>query len=571
MGGARIFAAGVVYAADAEVEGTKDEATLIEQANQAFWKRNFAQARKLVSQLASGGSHCPKASRTLVNLAICDAQLDDWTIARKEAEEGIARAKPGTMTEADGLGTLARCEVVERKIDKAKENYQRAIKIATHHLGDWNCDLAPLYEGLGACYLADKQLAPALAAYKKVAQLDYLKYGGDDTHLAWSFLSIGSVLRQLGDQALAKQLYKKVFWNFRYQNEQRIMQEMNPSPSEKEQLQRELRRQVYGFTDAYEDRNQGLDYIKADIPEDVLANPVSRPRDFDNWFKRRVGRDAAPGLAFFDPRQKLRALIVTVHGLGLYRGAFTPFAEQVQHEGFGVISFDVRGFGSYRNDEVYQRADFNAIIGDLQRILTALRGDYPGLPIILLGESMGGAIALRIAAVSPELVDGVVSSVPSGSRYQAKSTSLSVGVKLLKNRNKQFDIGRKIVDQATQDPELRVAWEDNPETRMKLSPAELLEFQRFMNENSKYAEQIKTTPVIIFQGYSDQLVKPLSTLALYQAMPVKDKDLVFVGKAEHLIFEEGQFDQDVVDGLSGWINRHIDKSKYRAEIQTPKG
>jgi len=63
--------------------------------------------------------------------------------------------------------------------------------------------------------------------------------------------------------------------------------------------------------------------------------------------------------------------------------------------------------------------------------------------------------------------------------------------------------------------------------------------------------------VIIFQGYSDELVKPLGTLALYQAIKTKDKDLVFIGHAEHLIFEEGQFDQDVVDGCLSWLDRHI--------------
>jgi acylglycerol lipase len=201
--------------------------------------------------------------------------------------------------------------------------------------------------------------------------------------------------------------------------------------------------------------------------------------------------------------------------------------------------------------------DFGAVIADLQRILTALRRDYPGLPIFILGESMGGAIALRIAAVSPELIDGCVSSVPSGNRFQAKTTGLEVAVKMFKHSHEQFEFGHKVVGQATQNSDLRSAWEDDPQARMKFSPLDLVAFQRFMNENMKYAEQIKKTPVIIFQGYSDQLVKPLGTLALYQAIGSRDKDLIFVGHAEHLIFEEGQFDQDVVDGLVSWIDKHV--------------
>ncbi|MFK5047763.1 hypothetical protein ACI4CD_29070, partial [Klebsiella pneumoniae] len=61
---------------------------------------------------------------------------------------------------------------------------------------------------------------------------------------------------------------------------------------------------------------------------------------------------------------------------------------------------------------------------------------------------------------------------------------------------------------------------------------------------------------IIFQGYSDNLVKPMGTLAIYQAIPNKDKDMIFIGRAEHLIFEEGQFDEIIFRGVLEWISRH---------------
>ena len=60
---------------------------------------------------------------------------------------------------------------------------------------------------------------------------------------------------------------------------------------------------------------------------------------------------------------------------------------------------------------------------------------------------MGGAIALRLAALSPQLVDAVVSSVPSGTRFRARSTALEVAVKFLKNSHEQFNIGQRVVAQ----------------------------------------------------------------------------------------------------------------------------
>lgn len=533
------------------------------QANTAFWKRDFASAKTYVlSMLEStkeSEANREKLARVWANLAICDAQLENWVDARKEAQKASELAKEDSVTKCDALAVIAHSEVVSRMFDKAGEAYKQAITIGIKNLGEWNTDLACLYEGLGACYFREGQFALARDAYKKVSQLDYLRFGVDSSETGWSFLSLSNVLDKLNESELSNAVYRNALFNFRHQNELRILEEADPQPEEKEQLHATLIKQVHGIS-GYQDRSRGLDYIKADIPAEVLANVTYRPHDFDNWFQVRVGRETSPGLAFVDPRKDLKAIIITVHGLGLSRNAFTPFAKRICHQGFAVISFDVRGFGSYRNDEIYQRADFNGVISDLRRILTNTRRDFPDTPIFILGESMGGAIALRMAAVAPELVDGVISSVPSGSRYQDTSTKVGVAVKLLKNKNQQFNIGKRIINQATNDPDIRMAWEDDPLARMNLSPAELMAFQRFMDENSKYAEKITNIPVIIFQGYSDQLVKPMSTLALYQAIPTKDKDLLFVGHAEHLIFEEGQFDQDIVDGLSAWINKHIEKS-----------
>ena len=78
---------------------------------------------------------------------------------------------------------------------------------------------------------------------------------------------------------------------------------------------------------------------------------------------------------------------------------------------------------------------------------------------------------------------------------------------------------------------------------MSLTPKELLQFQLFMNQNLARVRQITNVPVLFVQGYSDRLVKPQGTLELFRACGSRDKDMVMIGSKEHLIFEEGQFDQ----------------------------
>lgn len=538
-------------------DSASNSASLEDAANEAFWKRDYKSARETVSKLlAKPDLSTASKARCLVNRAICEAQLDEWSEADRDSTEALKLSAAKTLTAADAEMVQARFLLIDGKFDKARAMYEKAIADVIALQTKWSADLAPFYEGLGACYLLEKNYPQAEENYKKVAQLDLLKYGPDDTHLAWALMSLAGVERRLDKVDLAEILFKKVFWNFRRQNELRILQEHKEDPDQ-EEIAKTLRHHMYGTIGGFKNRECGLDFVKAEIPADVLASqPIVRPKTFDNWFKERVGRERAPGLAFFNPTKPLKGLIVTVHGLGLYSGAYTAFAERIQKEGYGLISFDVRGFGSYRNDEVTQRLDLQAAITDIQRILREMRSDYPDTPLLLLGESMGGAIVLRIASESPQLVDAVISSVPSGSRYQAKRTAFRVALKFLNHKHEQFDVGTAVVEQATADMDLRDMWEGDSQMRMKLSPAELVNFQKFMGENIKAAAKINKTPEIIFQGFSDNLVKPMGTLAIYQAIPTKDKDLIFIGRAEHLIFEEGQFDEVIFRGILEWINRH---------------
>src|SRR6185369_6308283 len=106
---------------------------------------------------------------------------------------------------------------------------------------------------------------------------------------------------------------------------------------------------------------------------------------------------------------------------------------------------------------------------------------------------------------------------------------------MLKGPNKQFDIGKQIVDQATDNEKLRHDWEDDPLNRMNLSPKELIQFQKFMNENHDIVEKITNVPVLFVQGNKDKLVKPEGTWDLFNEVASEEKVFLAI-PSEHLIF-----------------------------------
>ncbi|MBS1994136.1 MAG: alpha/beta fold hydrolase [Cyanobacteria bacterium SZAS LIN-3] len=264
----------------------------------------------------------------------------------------------------------------------------------------------------------------------------------------------------------------------------------------------------------------------------------------------------------------MRAALLCIHGLGLHNETYEPFGKAMASRGIATYALDMRGFGSYRKAKGHEEVDFDGCLDDLYRSLRSIRRAQPGKPVFLLGESMGGAIVLHAMAMRPDLIDGLITCVPAGDRFKQGKTSLKVALQFLKDRNKPINVGEDVVNQATENPELRAAWIADPLARMKLSPKELLQFQQFMNQNHDFCKTIKSKPVLVVYGCQDKLVKPEGTEELYKELATPDKEIYPVAAAEHLIFEENQFNSEVIEKVDNWMNAHISDTQVAALKKT---
>ena len=273
--------------------------------------------------------------------------------------------------------------------------------------------------------------------------------------------------------------------------------------------------------------------------------------------KDKVRRADDPCLSWVKIDVPVRAVLLCVHGLGLYSSSWTKFGQEMSALGVATYAVDVQGFGSFVKAKGHDKCDFRLCVKNVQETLKWLHKANPDRTVCLMGESMGGAIVLHVAAQSPELMDGVISVCSSGDRFKQKKTDVTVFVHMLLGPRRKFKIGDKIVDQAAEDnPRLKKAWEGDALDQMKLSPLELMQFQHFMNENHEEADKITRTPVLMVQGSEDPLVKPEGTEELFDELKTEDKQIVMVENARHLIFEEGQFSPESLSLVSDWIFEH---------------
>lgn len=271
--------------------------------------------------------------------------------------------------------------------------------------------------------------------------------------------------------------------------------------------------------------------------------------------------DVLPCLTWVDPDVDVKAILLCVHGLGLHNDSYDAFGKAMSKRGYLVYAVDVPGFGSFKQAEGRERVDFEYCLRGIGGTLKFIHKVNPKVPVFILGESMGGAIALRFTAEHPEMVDGLISSVPSGDRFKQGGEKLKVGLKLLTSPNKEFNIGSSVIGRATQKDSVRKHWAEDPLNRMNLTPKELLRFQDFMNENHDSAKNITRTPVLFVQGCKDKLVRPEGTMELYNRIGSEDRALELIHDGEHLIFEEGQFNDQVITMVDKWLVTHIDKTK----------
>jgi alpha-beta hydrolase superfamily lysophospholipase len=492
--------------------------------------------------------------------ALCFGQKNEYTKAEElsRAAEKLCMAEPKS---SDHLWHYARIKAQRGYFDYAQGKYPTAIKLFQEasdfcqESGRKDARSVLFREKMefaqAGSYYHLKKFTDAYEKFKLTYDYDVRLFGKADLQTGWAMLALSDVLEKIKRPDEAQAWYRKAIWVFRKVNADRIAAEYIPNemePAKASDIRDRISKTVFGKSPNPTDMEDAQPPMVADI------NAMLNTHDPRSLYARPL--PDAPGLVWMNPLIEQRGLVIAIHGLSLHHSSYEALARKLADAGYCTIAFDIRGFGTYQQALGAENLDFEGCMRDLHQVVGAIRADSPNKPLFLLGESMGGAIALQFAAQNPTLLDGLIAAVPASKRYQQTKATLKVAAHYLGNKNKPFDIGTDVIKQATKDPALKEAWGGDPTTRGTISAKELIAFQDMCNQNLENAKRITTTPVIIYQGDRDHLIKPDATYDLYRSIATKEKNLMMIGNAEHLIFEEGCFDQTTLKGLIAWMEAH---------------
>lgn len=267
-----------------------------------------------------------------------------------------------------------------------------------------------------------------------------------------------------------------------------------------------------------------------------------------------------PPLVFWSSDKAPKAVLLCLHELGMYSGIFDDLGNRMAREqNYAVYALDERGFGGWKKfDKSERHMDIDKILSDTKDALEALHAKYPALPVFLLGEAMGGTLALKIASTYPKLVQGTISAAPAGDHYKTTSNYFKVcGHLLTKGPNKRFDMGKSLISLATPRASVREAFEKDPEVRLDLTPGELMACQFFMYKSKDIARKITTAPVLIVQGQQDGESIPSGAKKVFDKLATSDKQMLALNDADHYVYEDPHVNDVAFNSTVSWIESHV--------------
>jgi alpha-beta hydrolase superfamily lysophospholipase len=110
-------------------------------------------------------------------------------------------------------------------------------------------------------------------------------------------------------------------------------------------------------------------------------------------------------LRVWRPEGDARAVVLALHGFNDYGLAFEAPAQALARHGIATYAYDQRHFGANPDPGLWPGAA--TLASDAREAFALVAARHPDAPVFLLGESMGGAVALLA-------LDGMVGLRPAG-------------------------------------------------------------------------------------------------------------------------------------------------------------
>ncbi len=291
-----------------------------------------------------------------------------------------------------------------------------------------------------------------------------------------------------------------------------------------------------------------------------MTTTLDKPAVLPTSVRTRDGTELVTRHWPLAPDQTRLGVALIVHGLGEHCERYDHVARYLNGLGWAVVSFDHRGHG--RSPGARGRLKYDDdLLFDLACVIDATRAAYPGDRLVLIGHSMGGAVAGRFVAALAKPHEQCRWSRPVNGLVLS-SPALDIPISAFQ-RTLLATVGRLTPDVAVPNG-LKPEWVcNNPATVTDYIADPLVHdrisgrLTRFMlaaGQNVRERAPHWTVPTLIMWGGQDRLVKPQGSAAFAAAAPRTLVNARPFNTLSHEIFNEVER-QEVLNVMGDWLQQ----------------
>lgn len=253
--------------------------------------------------------------------------------------------------------------------------------------------------------------------------------------------------------------------------------------------------------------------------------------------------------------ERMKAVLVIVHGVCEHCGRYQYLAERLNEAGYGVIRFDLRGHGKSGGMRGFA-SSYLEYSQDVQEFVIKAKQEAPDMPVYMLGHSMGSFISAAYAILYPDEICGqILSGLPA--------TILPLpSIRLLKilpyNLLPMLRAGNDLGKVVSRDPEVVKAYINDP-LNLKKSTIKM-SGEMFLKGPEWLALHIKEyrLPCLLLHGGADLIVTPASSEWFFDNISSADKQRKVYPELYHEIYNEKERDMVIADTIS-WLDKRTGK------------
>ncbi|TPM24790.1 alpha/beta hydrolase [Mesorhizobium sp. B2-3-3] len=247
------------------------------------------------------------------------------------------------------------------------------------------------------------------------------------------------------------------------------------------------------------------------------------------------------------------AVVVICHGLNSHSGQYFWTAGQLIAKGYAVYALDLRGRGRSDGERFFveSMADY---VDDVSALVQFAKRREPGLPVFLLGHSVGGVISATYALDHQTELTGFICEsfafrvyAPDLVLAALKGLShIAPHLHVFSLNNVDFSRDESIVAAMNTDP--LIEKESQPtSTAAALARAD----ERLTDE----AGSIRL-PILVMHGTADKATKPAGSQLFFDTVGSPDKTMkLYPGYFHDLLNDLGR--DAVIEDVLGWIGARV--------------